>query len=368
MSAVPIHRGSWPQRLAWLTLASTVVLVCAGGSVTTYRVGMAVPDWPATFGHNMVLFPIREMLQSFGVALEHSHRLIGAWVGVCAFAFTATTLWLAGRKLGALLTLIGCLAMGAQGSIDPSMGLVAIGALLVALFTVGRRASEVLPVLAFLAICLQGWLGGARVLENSQSLAFLHGSLAQLVFALIAIASLVQAPAWRTQERRPCKQAPRLQRLALLTIVAVYAQVVLGAWLRHSGATVPLLLHLAFALAAVALPMVLARSLRVTAAEGAAGGHDRNQLLVQRQRLLIAVVIQVLLGFGALIGVLVASGGFDQPVTRAEAWLATGHVLGGALLLAQTFATWMWSRRVVLDPRVSVSPEASAGVAVEATA
>lgn len=353
-----VPASPWPSRLAWLTFASTLVLVCAGGSVTTYRVGMAVPDWPATFGHNMVLFPLEEMLQSFGVTLEHSHRLLGAWVGTCAFAFTATTLWLAGRRVGAGLALIAFLAMGAQGPIHPSTGLLAIGALVLALFTSGRRATELLPVGAFLAVCVQGWLGGARVLENSQDLAFLHGSLAQLVVALIAAATIVQARAWRAQEARPCKRAPGLHRLGLAALIVVYGQIVLGAWLRHSGATLPLLLHVTGALVAVGLPLMLARSLRRAAAEGEAGGHDRSVLLRQRTRLIAVVVAQFLLGIGALVAVLLASGGFDRPVSQAEAWLATGHVLGGALLLAQTLVSWLWSRRVVLDPR-AVAPTAS---------
>jgi len=350
-----IAASPWPRRLAWLTLASTVVLVCAGGSVTTYRVGMAVPDWPATFGHNMVLFPLEEMLTSFGVTLEHSHRLFGAWVGTCAFAFTATTLWLAGRKLGAVLALVAFLAMGAQGPIDPSMGLVAIGALTVALFTVGRRLTELLPVVAFLAICAQGWLGGARVLENSQHLAFLHGSLAQLVFAAIAGATLVQSPSWRGQEARPCKQAPGLHAVGLVALVVVFAQIVLGAWLRHSGATIPLALHLTFSLVAVGVPSAFAARLRRTAEEGQAGGHDRGVLRVQARRLIAVVGLQFLLGIGAVTAVLLASGGFDQPVSRAEAWLATAHVLGGALMLAQTVAACMWARRVVRHPRAAAA-------------
>ncbi|MEM8713971.1 MAG: hypothetical protein AAGG01_23765, partial [Planctomycetota bacterium] len=39
------------------------VLVVIGGGVTTYRVGMAVYDWPSTFDQNMWTYPFMEMLE-----------------------------------------------------------------------------------------------------------------------------------------------------------------------------------------------------------------------------------------------------------------------------------------------------------------
>ena len=55
--------------------------------MTTYRVGLAVPDWPSTFGINMLLYDFWNA--PFGVQMEHSHRLYGAAVGLA-------TLFLAG--------------------------------------------------------------------------------------------------------------------------------------------------------------------------------------------------------------------------------------------------------------------------------
>ena len=57
----------------------TLPLLYVGGSVTTYRVGLAVPDWPTTFDENMFLYNFWEA--PFGVRLEHAHRLYGAAVG-----------------------------------------------------------------------------------------------------------------------------------------------------------------------------------------------------------------------------------------------------------------------------------------------
>ena len=58
------------------------MLISSGGLVTGFRAGMAVPDWPNTFGHNMFLFPFTKM--TGGVFYEHAHRLLGSLVGLTA--------------------------------------------------------------------------------------------------------------------------------------------------------------------------------------------------------------------------------------------------------------------------------------------
>lgn len=60
-----------------------MVLLCFGALVTTYEAAMAVPDWPATYGHNMFLFPWAEWVWGpWDLFLEHGHRLLGAFVGL----------------------------------------------------------------------------------------------------------------------------------------------------------------------------------------------------------------------------------------------------------------------------------------------
>ena len=54
--------------------------------MTTYRVGMAVPDWPTTFGSGMFAYPLERMLESFGVTVEHSHRVLASIVGMLTVA------------------------------------------------------------------------------------------------------------------------------------------------------------------------------------------------------------------------------------------------------------------------------------------
>jgi len=47
--------------------------------VTSKGVGLAVPDWPTTFGYNMFLFPVSKWVG--GIFFEHTHRLIASTVG-----------------------------------------------------------------------------------------------------------------------------------------------------------------------------------------------------------------------------------------------------------------------------------------------
>src|SRR3954466_14581961 len=117
-----------PFWMAVFAAVFTLPLLFVGGSVTTYRVGMAVPDWPTTFGINMFLYDFWNA--PFGVRVEHSHRLYGAAVGL-------STLVLAGWFLAAER----------------------------------RRSMKWLGVLAVLAVIGQGVLGGTRVTRNSTLLA-----------------------------------------------------------------------------------------------------------------------------------------------------------------------------------------------------
>ena len=70
----------WLHWLALAFMALTFVLVCWGGTVTSKGAGLAVPDAPNTYGHNMLTFPVSEWRG--GVFWEHTHRLLGFAVGV----------------------------------------------------------------------------------------------------------------------------------------------------------------------------------------------------------------------------------------------------------------------------------------------
>lgn len=314
--------GRLARVLAWVTVGATVPLLLIGGTVTTLRVGMAVPDWPTTFGENMFTYPLSEMLANMAVFWEHSHRL-----------------WASGVGLLVVLTMLAT--------------------------CIGRHAfhAKVLSVVAFLAVSLQGAIGGFRVLENSQELAFLHGSIAQLVFGVFVALAVVLSTRWRETERRACKRTPDLRRWTVMASVAIYAQIVVGAWLRHSGQHAALAVHLLLVLAVVLCVLRAARALRASYEDGVAGGHDRGVLLRQRRWLLNFLWVQIALGIVATIAVFVFSGGFLERPSQLEQVFATAHVAMGALLFVTSVASAMWAYRIVATGDEVVAGEVREGVA-----
>jgi cytochrome c oxidase assembly protein subunit 15 len=208
---------SLPKRLLhWYAVAaaaSVLLLICSGGLVTSHEAGMAVPDWPNSFGYNMFLFPVSRWVG--GVFFEHTHRLIASGVGLVTIA------------------------------------------LCVALFVFeDRRWVKTLGIIAVAAVIVQGVLGGLRVAENNPLLGLFHGCLAQSFFALMATIALVTSKFWRNLERARTSeserertgaaghQSPLTNHLSLLTsqrwvlavTAMVFVQLVLGASMRHSHA------------------------------------------------------------------------------------------------------------------------------------
>jgi cytochrome c oxidase assembly protein subunit 15 len=262
--------------LALVTAAVTLVLILFGGLVTNTGAALAVPDWPTTFGHNMFLYPWSQMVG--GIFYEHSHRLIGALVG--------------------LLT-------------------VALG---VALWPSRLRW---LGVAAVAVVVLQGVLGGLRVVLLQANLAILHGCLAQAFFALIvAIASLSAG----TPAPTPRALSSSTRTLTIATAAVVYLQIVFGALLTHAGR---IDLHLAGALAVFVLaPVVTARLRR---------GGDPQAAWAARA-LLILLGVQLVLGVGAFVGRFSswplpggAVTGLALPVAHR---LVGSLILGAAVVLA----------------------------------
>ena len=75
-----VHNSSL-HRFAVFTVLATLGLVGMGGLVTSHGVGMAVPDWPTSYGYNMFALPISTWLTG-GIFHEHTHRLWASEVGI----------------------------------------------------------------------------------------------------------------------------------------------------------------------------------------------------------------------------------------------------------------------------------------------
>lgn len=309
-----IESRRWPHRLAVATLLAAIPLVAFGGTVTSLDAGMAIDGWlvlePGRGDHFLFAYPLEKWFRDAGTFVEHTHRLFGSLVGLLAIA-----------------TLAGTLSTGRSGATRRS------------------GAARFLSAAALLAVCAQGALGGFRVLENSPSLAFVHGAVGQAVFALLAAQALFLSSGWETTAPSACKHARRLHRLSVAAVALVSSTIFLGAWLRHGGALPALVLHGLGVLASSGILLALCAELRATAAAGAAGGTDRSRLLRVRARLLAMLAAQILLGALSFWIVFVAVGPSVQAVHQSV--VPTLHVLMGALLLAQTVAAAMWSQRVV---------------------
>lgn len=188
---------------AVFTAAATLFLICVGGLVTSHGAGMAVPDWPTTYGYNMFLFPWSQWFGTGdGIFYEHSHRLVASGVGFLTMILAAW-LWLKEE----------------------------------------RRWLRWLGVIAFVAVCVQGLLGGLRVTLFSQTLGIFHASLAQMFFLLICAIAFFVSGVWRRLVESERKvEFHRYFRPALLAAtVLILCQLGLGATMRHqhAGLAVP---------------------------------------------------------------------------------------------------------------------------------
>src|SRR5438552_15019484 len=90
--------------------AMTFLLLLAGGLVTSNDAGLAVPDWPTSFGS---LYRIPPMVG--GVKFEHSHRMLAEFVGLLTIIVAVWTARVERRKWMRVLGWIALATVIAQG-------------------------------------------------------------------------------------------------------------------------------------------------------------------------------------------------------------------------------------------------------------
>src|SRR4051794_5798133 len=98
----------WLHRYATLVACATLLLIAAGGMVTSTSSGLSVPDWPTTYGYSMFSFPLQNMVG--GIFFEHGHRLIASTVG---FLTIGLVVFLSIVEPRASVRRLGWLALGA---------------------------------------------------------------------------------------------------------------------------------------------------------------------------------------------------------------------------------------------------------------
>jgi cytochrome c oxidase assembly protein subunit 15 len=295
----------WPHRLAVVLVCATFPLVWVGGLVTTYDAGMAVPDWPNTYGYNLFLYPWTEWFAGpWDLFIEHAHRLFAATVGIVCIAFVVAV-WR----------------------------------------TESRRWMRPAAVAALALVIGQGILGGMRVVLDQRTLAMIHGCVGPLFFTYCVLLATLTSPAWaEATHSKSVDLARGILPLAILTALVAYGQLVVGAQLRHTGATATpatfrtlVMFHLIGAAALAILGLYLAVRL------GLAAPKER-WLRIPASCLAGLILFQAALGCGAwLVNYGWPAWLADYP--WAETWvinakgnlqanITTAHVATGSLILA----------------------------------
>lgn len=254
----PSKINPWLFRFAVLTALATLGLVVIGGLVTSHGVGMAVPDWPTSYGYNMFALPVSTWLTG-GVFHEHTHRLWASCVGVLVVALTR---WLGGRKACLPLVLIGLaeivaglglLRLGAdwRGTghfLSGIGGVVLLGGVVWVRNAAAARPLPALGWVAFGLVQLQGLLGGLRVVLDAQIVAdvrlgtafgIVHGCLGQAFLVLLCVIALFTSRWWQDWahvQKVAALSGPRLPRLFQVATVLIFLQLMLGATMRHQHA------------------------------------------------------------------------------------------------------------------------------------
>lgn len=194
---------------ALLTTTVAILLIAAGAAVTSTRSGDAVPDWPLSYGS--LLPPM-----TGGVFYEHSHRLIAGLTGLL-IAILAFWLWRSEK----------------------------------------RRVVRWLGFTAFLAVMIQAALGGLRVLIISDAsvqdsvlsltgnanlgaarlvITAIHAVLAQTILCLLVAIAVMTSRDWIESKENNHWADSRIFAMNILLLLTVFLQLVIGAFVRHSGA------------------------------------------------------------------------------------------------------------------------------------
>ncbi len=306
-----VRTVDWLVGLAWTACLATLLLIAIGGLVTGFRAGMAVPDWPNTWGSNMFLYPLAKM--TGGVFYEHAHRLLGSLVGL-------TTLTLA------------------------------------VLLSLDRRSIGGLVLIWIVGVCvgLQGVVGGYRVTHNSPHLAVIHGFFAHVILAgMVGVAVLLaRSHSSRsavmediTAERDSYVPNATDGFLATLLVLAILGQTLMGTLVRQMD--VGLLVHISMAMLVAVLAILVGVRLW--------GLYPQIAVFARGGVALMGVVIlQLILGGISLVFRTPAAAESPSAETlRAgpnvlrpalDAVLTTAHQTVAAVLLAiaTLLAFWVW--------------------------
>lgn len=298
--------ATWPRRLTRVMVLLTWPLIWVGGLVTTYDAGMSVPDWPGTYGYNLFLYPLSTwLLGPFDLFIEHGHRLLAALVGF-----------------------------------------IAIGLVIASVKSEQRRWAVWLSVAVLAAVIGQGVLGGLRVTLSARTLAMIHGCTGPAFFVLCVIAACVTGRKWLAGTVRDAASGtadftPRMIWPVGLLVLA-YMQLVLGALMRHAlpGASPSGFAHIVTTHVSVAFllwGLTLVSYWRMRRCGDLTLSRPAGALIcfVGVQIALGLATWVVNYGYPRMLGALPGADSYLlQSKDVMDAWIVTGHVATGSLILA----------------------------------
>lgn len=193
-----VNNHRWPHRIGCLLVCIIFPLIWVGNLVTTADAGMAVPDWPNTYGYNLFAYPYREwFFGPWDLFVEHGHRLLASVAG-----------------------------------------LVSIVLVVVSYRSTDNRLTRSLAVGILLLVIAQGLLGGIRVIYDARWVAKVHGCIGPLYFASAVAFCVITSRWWNGSSQSfsadtSVRFARFISRSALALLVASFLQLALGAFLRH---------------------------------------------------------------------------------------------------------------------------------------
>ena len=286
---------------------ATLVLLVAGGLVTSQDYGLAVPDWPKSYG---MWFP--PMIG--GVFYEHGHRMIAGFVGILTVILTGW-LWLK----------------------EP------------------RRWVKIFGTIALISVIAQAVLGGITVLYFLPTwVSTFHATLGQTFFCMIVSLAIFTSRWWSQNRGAAGPSSDHFSgRFAVATIL-IFLQLILGSWMRHSqaalaipdfplalGRLIPpfssseIVIHFSHRVGALlVLCMISWNLIHVIRSH-----RRRPDILRPSILLFLLVCLQITLGAYTVW-------------TRTAVTFATLHMVVGALLLATSLVLTLRSYRIFRTPRL----------------
>ena len=303
-------------------------MIAVGAMVTTTRAGDTNPGWSWRFWE---WFTSWWQAQG-GRAWEDGHRVIGTVIGFCGIAL-AVTLWKAEKG----------------------------------------KPRRWLGVIALVLICLQGLLGGLRVLVVSDEQvrdtvlaytgggydvelrravkAMFHGVIAQVILSFLACVVVVTSARWATPWKAQKSPEAGLSRwMSLMLVPVAIFQLALGTLVRQTGHHVMWHVGGAF-IVSTGVILMLMRVFRFHA----------TQAPLRRVATLIAFLLITQVFLGIVPWMLTQGNLISSDPSSLIAVLRTAHVTVGATLLMLISVQALWLHRLALPSDGDRSAVTTAG-------